>query len=544
MPTGVTLGTPVNQAVTVNFEPVIVPTGGAPITGYVARCIGSGVTHTSPANLGTPIVVTGLTNGIPYTCSVRAKNAVGNSAFSAAVGPVIPATSPGQPSILTAQRGNRTISLSFAPPADNGGSAIVSYDASCVSTNGGTTSSMTATSSPLTVPGLTNGKIYVCTVLARNALGTGAPSSQSASLIPATVPDPPSDVSAQPSVASATVRWSAPSDGGRPITTFRITATPGDKTVDVSGSTNAATVTGLQNGVAYTFKVAAINEVGAGSPSAATPPIRPNLLDVAGNVISAAANGYWFTTVDGKVATFGGATNYGGLTSKVGGWVIDIDPTPSMMGYWLTGTDGAVYAFGDAADYGSLKGRTLNKPITAMTPTPTGKGYWLVATDGGIFAFGDAPFFGSTGDITLNEPIVGMSSTSSGSGYWLVASDGGIFAFGDAQFYGSTGDIKLNKPIEGMDRFESGNGYWLVASDGGIFAFGDAPFYGSTGDIELHGPIIGMSATPTGKGYWFVAADAGVFAFGDAPFWGPALGANAYFKDHPVAAMAGSRASG
>jgi len=104
--------------------------------------------------------------------------------------------------------------------------------------------------------------------------------------------------------------------------------------------------------------------------------------------------------------------------------------------------------------------------------------------------------------------------------YWLVASDGGIFAYGDAGFYGSTGSLRLNRPVVGMAATPDGRGYWLVASDGGIFAYGDAGFFGSTGSLRLDRPVVGMAATPDGRGYWLVASDGGVFAYGDAPFEG------------------------
>ncbi len=121
-------------------------------------------------------------------------------------------------------------------------------------------------------------------------------------------------------------------------------------------------------------------------------------------------------------------------------------------GYWITTSNGTVYTYGPSF-YGSpcdIFGScslSLNQPIVGMASTPDGKGYWLVASDGGIFSYGDAQFYGSTGNIQLNQPIVGMASTPDGKGYWLVASDGGIFSYGDAQFYGSTGGTLLNSSI-------------------------------------------------------------------------------------------------
>ena len=57
--------------------------GGAAITGYVATCTGGGHTYTSaPPATTSPIVLTGLTNYVSYTCSVHATNSVGSSSES------------------------------------------------------------------------------------------------------------------------------------------------------------------------------------------------------------------------------------------------------------------------------------------------------------------------------------------------------------------------------------------------------------------------------------------------------------------------------
>ena len=197
-------------------------------------------------------------------------------------------------------------------------------------------------------------------------------------------------------------------------------------------------------------------------------------------------------------------------------------PKPSndaAPGYWSTTSDGAVYSFGGAPYHGSMGGRPLAEPITGMTVTPDGGGYWQLSSDGGIFSFGNARFHGSTGAMRLNQPVVGMASTPTGRGYWLVAADGGIFTFGDARFAGSTGALRLNRPIVGMAPTATGRGYWLVAADGGVFSFGDARFLGSTGGATMF-PVVDLAPTPTGKGYWMVTSIGTVLPFGDARWHG------------------------
>src|SRR5439155_992852 len=94
---------------------------------------------------------------------------------------------------------------------------------------------------------------------------------------PATAPAAPSNVTAIPGDASATVSWSAPNDGGSPITGYTVTpyigSTPQASTVVTGTST---TINGLTNGTAYTFTVTATNAIGTSSPSAPSAPVTPS----------------------------------------------------------------------------------------------------------------------------------------------------------------------------------------------------------------------------------------------------------------------------
>jgi len=88
-------------------------------------------------------------------------------------------TVPGAPTIGVATAGNAQASVAFTAPASNGGSAILDYTATCG------TASATGAGSPVVVTGLANGTAYTCTVVARNAIGSSAPSAASNSVTPA-----------------------------------------------------------------------------------------------------------------------------------------------------------------------------------------------------------------------------------------------------------------------------------------------------------------------------------------------------------------------
>ena len=109
------------------------------------------------------------------TCTVAADQA-GNGTYSAAPqvtqNITVNASVPGVPIIGIATPGNGQATIAFTPPVSNGGSAILSYTATC--NPGGVFISGAA--SPLTVLGLTNGTTYTCSVTATNAAGTGAAS--------------------------------------------------------------------------------------------------------------------------------------------------------------------------------------------------------------------------------------------------------------------------------------------------------------------------------------------------------------------------------
>ena len=283
-PTGVT-ASPLDRSVALSWT-APASDGGDPVNGYqITPYVGT--TAQAPVLTGssaTSFVVAGLTNGTSYTFTVAARNAAGPgppSSPSAAVTPV-PAPPPSAPTNVTGTPGNASVALTWTAPASNGGSPITSY--TITPRINGTPQTPIVTGSPgtsRTVTGLTNGTAYTFTVAATNASGTGTASAPSAPITPMlpTVPGAPTNVTGSPRNQGAALNWVTPaSDGGSPITSYRITPYIGSTAqtpVTTGSSATGHTVTGLTNGTAYTFRVAAINSVGTGPLSAASAPITP-----------------------------------------------------------------------------------------------------------------------------------------------------------------------------------------------------------------------------------------------------------------------------
>ena len=215
-PTGVS-ATAGNAQASVSFT-APASNGGSAITSYTATSSPGNFTGIlSQAGSGT-IIVTGLTNGTAYTFTVKATNAIGSGAASAASNSVTYAILPGAPTIGTATAGNAQATVSFTAPASNGGSAITSYTAT--SSPGNFTGTLNqAASGTITVTGLTNGTAYSFTVKATNAVGTGAASAASNWVTPTTVPGAPIIGTATAAAGQASVSFTQPaSNGGSAIT--------------------------------------------------------------------------------------------------------------------------------------------------------------------------------------------------------------------------------------------------------------------------------------------------------------------------------------
>ena len=252
--------------------------GGSPIISYEVTSSPGGITGTLSGASGGTVNIKGLAIGTPYTFTVTASNAVYTSESSVASSPAItPITTPGAPTIGTATTlSDSAISVAFTPPSDGGGSPITSYT---VTSSPGSYTGI-GTESPIVVSGLNGGTGYTFTVTATNAAGTSDASGSSNQATTNTrISDAPSIGTATAGFEQATITFTAPAhDGGAAITTYVATSSPGGIRGTVSGpGSGEITVTGLTNGVDYTFTVTAINENGTSAPSSASNSVTPNV---------------------------------------------------------------------------------------------------------------------------------------------------------------------------------------------------------------------------------------------------------------------------
>jgi Zn-dependent metalloprotease len=180
-------------------------------------------------------------------------------------------SAPTPPLGVVARAANHAAAVSWSAPVYDGGSPITGVTITPFLSG--------IAQAPIVVPGnpgsflvtgLVNGANYSFTVAATNAVGTSAPSAMSNVVVPAAVPDAPTNLVAIAGSSSATLVWTAPADNGTPIVSYTVVPvrdgaplapviTPGQQTSFV--------VPHLVGGATYSFTVAATNGVGLGPPS-------------------------------------------------------------------------------------------------------------------------------------------------------------------------------------------------------------------------------------------------------------------------------------
>jgi len=162
-----------SATVTISAYPA---TGGTP-NSYTATSTPGSFTGTAATS---PITVTGLQSATSYTFAVTASNGTGSSSASSSSSAITATTVPQAPTIgtFTDNKDGSTGTLSFTAGA-TGGKSITGYK---FSTDGSTYTSVSGTTSPLSLTGLTPGT-YSFTLKATNGNGDSAASSSTSGTV-------------------------------------------------------------------------------------------------------------------------------------------------------------------------------------------------------------------------------------------------------------------------------------------------------------------------------------------------------------------------
>jgi hypothetical protein len=334
-----------------------------------------------------------------------------------------------------------------------------------------------------TVTGLTGATTYTFTVQACNPNGCGPTSTPSNAVTPGqpVVPAAPTSVDARPGTASARLAWNVPtSDGDSPITGYRITPYIGavaQPTTTVGGSTTATAITGLANGVAYTFAVTATNAIGSGPASAPSGPVTPQstILDFATPVTvdsndgNAVEVGMKFTS-DTNASMTGvrfyksaanTGTHIGSLWTATGTRLAQVTFTNETASGWQSATfsspvaitAGTTYVVSYLAPQGRYSAETAG--LSSAINNASLHGVGNATSPNGVYLYGSASAFPTNSynasnyfvDVMVAIPVPGAPSTvsaaaagqSSATVLWSAPSTGGpVTSYVVTPYVGST----------------------------------------------------------------------------------------------------------
>lgn len=267
----------------------------------------------------------------------------------------------------------------------------------------------------------------------------------------ATVPGAPAIVTAVAGNGQATVSFSAPFTGGSPITGYVVTGTPGGS---AGGPASPIVVTGLTNGLNYTFKVVAINAVGTGPASVASnivTPSAPGTLTASANPFSVKVDYPGYTPPAGKVVASIAATGNspGGIFSSTvggGGQATPYTHFPLLsQGQGGSLSSSTSFTLDVVVNFTDSTSQNLGNTPSVTVPATNGS---IIPTNGlmyknGIFyGKGDFNFGGMLTDYYYNDSglIVCRCTESTGGGghqpYWPATGSAGVdtSAFTHLQF--------------------------------------------------------------------------------------------------------------
>jgi len=189
-----------------------------------------------------------------------------------------PAVAAEAPTITGITAGDGQLEVAFTAGSD-GGATVTDYEYSTTGINDADFVSAGATSSPVTITGLTNGTEYTVRLRAVNSAGESGPSN-ARNATPARTPAAPSLTTITAGNGQLTLAFTAGSDGGAAISNFKYSTDGSTYTaLSPADATTPVTITGLTNGTTYSVTLKAVNSVGdsGASNSLSGTPVAPTL---------------------------------------------------------------------------------------------------------------------------------------------------------------------------------------------------------------------------------------------------------------------------
>jgi len=220
--------------------------------------------------------ITGLTNGIPYSFKITAKNLYGHGPDSNIVSETpsasISSSIPSKVRGINAIPSNNQVFLSWIQPSSNG-SPITSYQV-LVSEQGSTTITTfpnLSDDTKTTITGLKNGIKYNFRIIAVNSIGMSFPSDPVSATPENRVSIEITNLRALKGDGQVTLTWSVPESSLNQLSGYwvREYKTGESKFIThvILDKTTKIVITGLENGVSYGFSVIPVTELGIGPAS-------------------------------------------------------------------------------------------------------------------------------------------------------------------------------------------------------------------------------------------------------------------------------------
>jgi hypothetical protein len=369
-------------------------------------------------------------------------------------------TAPEAPIAVAATAGNQQAMVSWQAPS-NGGNAMTSY--TVVSSPDGISLTVPSSQTSATINGLRNGVAYTFTVTATNGVGTSYPSAPSGAVVPATVPDAPSNVSAAAGNASATVTWTAPFNEGSAITSYTVTSSPAGGTATVPGSAFKAVVSGLSNGTSYTFTVSATNGVGTGPASPASNSVTPLGPPGAPTSVAAAAGNAQATVSWAAPADNGGTpiTKYT-VTAAPGGQTASTNDGTTLSATVTGLSNGVTYRFTVVA-HNQVGDGPASSPSNAVTPSSGRPPAWQAPDN-----LGGGTFYTPTG-VAMGSQRVDAFVVGTDRQLWHSWHDGGGWHWEPLGGLLTSSTAVISRSAGSIDVFARGgdNALWYLSYSSG-----------------------------------------------------------------------------